>query len=887
MRPIDKFILHVAHNWRNKLNEAYGKAQLQKFIDHFKEDADELNIQVSDEQIKKYIEVFDKLRQRGGKFSIDPMTLTLPQLIKLVTSVASDIDVDEEDQTPDVVYHEGPITIWNGNKDENCVTYGNGGSWCIARGQWARHRYDQHYSFPTFYIAKNTLLPDSDLTSWIVIAVREDGQYVLHNRENKPYYPVPESFSRLLSQVPWLADIPNIKGLLKYIPLTAKEKIVQIYGKTSNRINIREWISSTFNFKIQYLVIKGQNNINKEDIDFFSDISNDNFVKKVLPKYPRIADFISGSEGVLNPIILLRNLDNFTPQQRKSITANLHIPVGIQYLRGEYLPFDVKILLTKLNKWDSGISKRLYVTDDNSTIVEFALSDNTKINLHQEEDDFDNIKITPRTVKYVTQYPDLEKLSLNFLIKLAETGLISQDLVRSIIDKAKESDGGAMVVKETNGIEILLDSNTLSSYKIEDGKITKIPFSDELVQQAFAEESKNENFQEAGIKVFSTFIVPNNIDKDALFSIVSSTPPEKRIVNGNLVLTSNDPKHPFGMIKLETDYGKNRIFGFYTSDDIDWRKIDGSLTEVTDIDTLKDFYRSYFRYLVVRNVAFTGDEIINQIKGPFGGRPLAIKAFVEANPPISSDSQLVPVIYGGNVTFIDRNNTRVARQYNSYSRRFKNVNISPAEVRRLLRGNEETGGETPTATPTTAPTIHGEPGERRRGRPAGVPNAPRTDVPTAITGGGDINVSQAINGIGLSDAFSNMNRRDRQRLNVTDAVHENLNGDRGAARRNNQLGASGRVTSVISVGPSKIYFITLQSGGIVASINMQPGNRNYLLLQNGTVVTMDSPSELMSALQQRQLAEVRHYMVHDYLHHNPHHLDEVRELLRQHEAKRK
>jgi predicted transcriptional regulator len=59
------------------------------------------------------------------------------------------------------------------------------------------------------------------------------------------------------------------------------------------------------------------------------------------------------------------------------------------------------------------------------------------------------------------------------------------------------------------------------------------------------------------------------------------------------------------------------------------------------------------------------------------------------------------------------------------------------------------------------------------------------------------------------------------------------------------------------------------------------------LLPGGTVVTLNSPAELMQALQQRNLAEVRHYMVRDYVSNNPHHLDEVRELIKQHEAKRK
>jgi hypothetical protein len=53
------------------------------------------------------------------------------------------------------------------------------------------------------------------------------------------------------------------------------------------------------------------------------------------------------------------------------------------------------------------------------------------------------------------------------------------------------------------------------------------------------------------------------------------------------------------------------------------------------------------------------------------------------------------------------------------------------------------------------------------------------------------------------------------------------------------------------------------------------------------MITLNSPSELMQALQRRNLAEVRNYLVREYLHHNPQHLDEVRGLIRQHVAETK
>ena len=45
------------------------------------------------------------------------------------------------------------------------------------------------------------------------------------------------------------------------------------------------------------------------------------------------------------------------------------------------------------------------------------------------------------------------------------------------------------------------------------------------------------------------------------------------------------------------------------------------------------------------------------------------------------------------------------------------------------------------------------------------------------------------------------------------------------------------------------------------------------------MVPMNSPAELMAVLQRRNLAEVRNYLVREYLANNPQHLDEVRDLI--------
>jgi hypothetical protein len=56
MRPIHKFILHVVHNWTNELNEAYAPSVMTKLMDKFREEADDLNVDITDEQLKAFIE---------------------------------------------------------------------------------------------------------------------------------------------------------------------------------------------------------------------------------------------------------------------------------------------------------------------------------------------------------------------------------------------------------------------------------------------------------------------------------------------------------------------------------------------------------------------------------------------------------------------------------------------------------------------------------------------------------------------------------------------------------------------------------------------------------------------------------------------------------------
>ena len=871
MRAIDKFILHVVHNIF-PLNE-YSESEINRLMAQFREEADVYNINISDDTLKKYIERFDAIKNSPKIQEKDLRKYTLSKLIKLVTSSAgAEAPDDEEDQTPDVVYQDGGITIWNGSKEDNCITYGRGEKWCITRGSFGNYRYSNDRGYPVFYLAKNSNLSDSDKLSFVAIQVRdtddENKKYVYTNRQNSPYESSPMSFSRLTSEIPWLNDIPNIRGILRYIPLSNQEKVTQTYSKSP--VSIREWINFPFNVKKQYLVVRKNGN-------FFSDITNDEFVSNYLPKYPQIAEFIAVTPGIVKPEALLRSLDKFSNQDRRSITANIQSAIDLKYLTTDIFPFDVKKLLTVLKKWNVPSTDRLYVTKNGEAIVRLKFGDTVSVGVYTAEDDYPNIKLNQRTSKYLLDYPELDKIPFNVMIKLATDGVIDRSLLDNVIEKAKTDENSAIVVKEIGGKEIIVDSNSFASYKVEDGKINKIPFDDEDVQAVFAAEKENTSFQDSAINAVKTAFderddLPPTLDKEAFISIINATPYSKRnAVKNNsdhIILVPDGQSDRSIFIKDKNPYfspfGTNYIFGANG----DWRQG----TSSSNMDEAE--YRAYFNWMRNENKVYDSDQLMRAWRSSWSNVE-SKKAWFRAQPPFSPTDRYAPAIGANDIHYlVNKANPRESFKLSDSGKLVK-ANIPSSMARQL------TGATPDDATPIAAAVRTG------RGRPAGVPNAPRAAAPAAAVGGGDINVAELMDETGLEIAFMRLPRADNRRLNVTNGRRVAPNGDRGAARRNNQLGGAGSVGRVIEVGPSKIYIIRLANQQIIASINIQPGNRNYLLFPNAqgnVMVPMNSPSELMQVLQQRNLAEVRNYMVREYISNNPHHLDEVKSLLKKYIA---
>lgn len=753
-------------------------------MDKFKEEADDLNIDIDDAKLESYIQRFDQLKNSPKIQEKDLRKYSLSKLIKLVTS-SKEADDDREDTTPDVVYDDDNITIWNGSKEDNCVTYGRDERWCITRGSFSKYRYSQDRSYPTFYLAKNSALPDNNKLSFVAIQVRdnpdEDKKYVYTNRQNSPHESQPMSFNSLMSEVPWLREVPNIKNVLKYIPLSSSEKATQVYGKPGGELSIRRWVELPFPTKKQYLVAReGQKKL-------FSDINDNEFISQYLPQYPQLATFIAVTPGVLDSILLLKHLDKFSNQDRKSITANLRDSISLEELSKENISFPVKKLLIALNKWNLKNNERLYTTKDGNAIVKLTFGDDVKVGVYTAEDDYPNIKLNARTSKYLTEYPDLDKIPFNNLLKLVSNEVVSKEFINTVLTKAQKDPNSAIIVKDTDTGKLILDSNLFTSYKLEGNRISPIPFESEEVQNVLTGEEENSGFQENAVNlIFSgEDNLPSQIDKDTFYKILNNTPFTNRTRNGEVILIEPETNKIFTMsVNPSTDL-QNDLRLIYGGSNNDWRqRVDRDRYKMLTIND----WRIYFDYLRNQNRSYTSEQLLDLINNI---TTESAKNVIDANIPMADNSRIRPAVIDGKYILI---NTQDPRNSQTLGRRGNLIRASilPNVAARVLGGQ---------AAPEPATRATGG----RRGRSVAV----RAAAPAAPAAGGEVNagVATAIENAGLTQGFNTLPTSIRTRISAGTVVPY--------TRRNAVLDAVGRVTTLISSGSCKFYIIRLPSGTII------------------------------------------------------------------------
>lgn len=857
-KNIHKFITHVVNNLF-PLNE-YSDAEIKRLMIQFKQEADDLNIEISDKELEASIKRFGDLQNSPKIVEKDLRKYNLAKLLK-ITGSSEGADVEAE-MGPDVIYSENGYTIYSGESEELCQRHRDEVPWCITKSAFGNYRYSADRGFPSFYLIKNINLPIDNALSFVAIQVRNDGNYVYTNRKNNPNESPKMGWEKLNSEISWLQNIPNVKSLLRHIPLSTKEKLTQLYSRSP--ISIRKWETFSFNEKKQYLVVrKGK--------DIFSDISDNEFIEKHLPNYPQLATFVATNAGVINSVLLLKHLDKFSVNDRKSITANLRNLVSIDELDVAVLPFEIKKLLVKLDKWGLEYNERIYVTKNNEAIVKLTFEGNkVKVGVYTEERDYPDIKLNSRTAKFLLDYPDLDELPLPTILNLIDQEIINADFVNQILIKAQQSPKSAIIVKDTDTGKIVLDSNSFSSYKVENGKLTPISFDDEEVKNILKGETENSSFQNSAVElVFNKTNLPSTIDKNSFLSILNNTPYDKRT-------RTDDGNSLTILVNQQSTTGKPifvvRNDMFVTSDKFDYGRSSNWYNYDTNNNFYLEDYKIYIKYLKAINKTFTDNDIKTYLAN-IKSNEIA-KAIVNEGIPMAAGSTLFPAVIGNTVLLVNRTAPGNSFIISDKSGKLISKAVTSSQARQIL------GITTPTpqaqAPQAQAPQDAGN--QVRRGRPAGGagPIAP------AVTEPGAISTAEVMAANGLQQGWNTLPNSVRTRL--SNATTTPL-GSRGASRRNNLLGNRGRVNRQLDAGASSIYFIRLTSGTFVASINTQPGNGNWLVTPT-TAISMSSPSELVLKLQNANLNESeRDIMLAEFIASNPTMIDETKKILRYYKNK--
>jgi len=675
------------------------------------------------------------------------------------------------------------------------------------------------------------------------------------------------SWGELNNAIPWLKNIPNAKELMKYIGI-GKAEIKQKAWTGYSGISEEEFDSLSFSDKTIYLSLR-------KDVHWLlNSINHTQFVKNYLKDYPRLQEWVASFPFEFGFESIIQHLEIFTPQQQQSIAIKVNnIDHGGNDIRVDKLghyPYNNIVKLLELNPKifpDTSLIKlgeesylvRIY--EGNRENVEIKYYNPQKENwvpliLNKASEDlfFDN--------------PSITQLSFKAIIKILKEYNLSPKKVKYLLYKIEKGEGGfnsgGFEIRTVGDKKILFDVNSTIPvvYDLTGGTVSKIDLNSQE-NTDIKEEFKNLISEDENFKVK----IGTNIIKNPS-SIVSYTSNEINEIFENATpntweqisnLSVNNDLYSFLYVS------PNKIAIFYS--DGEGREVsngvDRNYSSFISGDDIEDFItalnRANYRY---------NDESVESLLTRGRSYSPTLKNIIR-NPNF-------PVAEGNIYTYVVVNDEIYRYQTNNIS-----INNRWSDRGRWVGGNSRLAA------------LIGIAGPSRRGRPTGVPNQAAAAAPVAATpaAAGTVNISDAFTNAGLGTGYESLPQSTRRRLSVL-ASNVQMGGDRGTTARQNQLGRTGTVNNVLSLNtgghqPSKIYFINMANGSRIASINVQPGNINYIVTATGHYV-IDSPRQLLQALQQRNLAEgMKSYMVKNYLALNPHQIDEVKAMLRNHISSKK
>jgi hypothetical protein len=798
MSNIHKLIEHLVNNWSNNLSEALAPRVKQQLMDKFKQEADDFDIKIDDKQLSDYIDYFDaRLKNNPKVTEKDLAKYPLKALIKLVSAYkGSSKEEDDEDTSniPDVVYNENGVIIYSGHNEENCLKFGRGEQWCITRGSFGNYRYDSNRKNPTFYLVKDTNLPDSDRKSFFVVVVGSDNTYKVSDRSNNDVGGRGTEWNRW---EPWSfveQQFPSVQGLqriFRYVPIGKVELSTRQYA--NNAIDIDDWEVATPDFKERYLIIRKGKKL-------FNDISNEKFVQTVLPDNQDMATIVAKNYGMIDIDTLLKEFDSFSNQNQKSIIANTrrHTKLSPSILSSRAYPFSAKKAIVRGELIDIPGDERYYVSKDDKAIIKLKFNgDDMTMGLFTEKEAYPNVKINARTSGVLRNLPKFDEIPFETLLKLTKDNLLPKDTVDDVITKSKEEDSkSAIITANTDEGEIVLDTNTFKAYKPENGEYTSIPFEDDSVQNILKSNTVGSGIQDGIVRMVSSFktIPPSILPMSTVVSILRQTPAEKRVVrkgDESFIIIPSDTKNELNLWNTNRPLDRSSVAYYY--------KDNGEVG--SGRMAYQEIWSNYFDYLRSQNLAYDSAQFLSLA----GSSYYAGIKFVAANPPLTADNIYKPVQYEGTWFIINQNNPSESRKISPQTGNLLKANLTPAKVSTILGTRPPAGAARGTRTPAAAAT------------------RPPAAAPTPANAGA---INTLIANAGLTRGFDALPATFRNRIAAGTVT--NVNASRTARSRQVALGNRGRVIGAIDAGQSQMVIIRI-GDSTFAQASFQPDARHFII----------------------------------------------------------
>ena len=171
-------------------------------------------------------------------------------------------------------------------------------------------------------------------------------------------------------------------------------------------MEIEEWEVAPPDFKERYLIIRKGKRL-------FDDITNEKFVKTILPDNQDMATVIAKNYGIIDLYTLLEEFDSFSNQNQKSIIANASrfTKVNTNILPSRVIPFSAKKAVVRGGLLDASSNERYYVSSDDKAIIKLEFNgDDMSMGLFTEKDTYPNIKINTRTSSILRGLPRFDEI---------------------------------------------------------------------------------------------------------------------------------------------------------------------------------------------------------------------------------------------------------------------------------------------------------------------------------------------------------------------------------------------------------------------------------------------------------------------------------------------